>query len=393
VRAIATLLALILAAGAAGAGLLIVLPAPSKGLGLAAIAFSEKSAYVVAAGLAAMVLALLGVGSSPRYGWAALAVLLAFVACVAGVVPLVQARTVAGARGVALDVGRYLRASIDSEGPGHPDHTVQYATVDGGRALSMDVYVPPRPTSTSSSTPTRPVLVVHGGFWAAGDRGEASLASRRLADLGLTVFDVEYRTAPQPNWRVAVADVKCAIGWIKGHASTPHWNVDPAKVALLGRSAGGHLALMAAYTAGDPELPPSCETGDTSVDAVAALYAPTDLAWAHDHPANPRAADSPARIRDFLGGAPDAVAERYRALSPVERIPARPPRTLLAHGGRDQFVRAEQMTRLADRLSARGAPVDTLFIPWGQHAFDFVVGSFSSQLLEDALMRLYGARP
>ena len=68
------------------------------------------------------------------------------------------------------------------------------------------------------ATPSRPLLVIHGGFWAAGQRGEASLASRRLADLGFTVFDVEYRIAPQPNWQTAVGDVKCAIGWVKQHA-------------------------------------------------------------------------------------------------------------------------------------------------------------------------------
>ena len=80
--------------------------------------------------------------------------------------------------------------------------------------LSLDVYLPsPRP-----ATPSRPLLVVHGGFWAAGQRGEASLASRRLADLGFTVFDVEYRIAPQPNWQTALGDVKCAIGWVKQHA-------------------------------------------------------------------------------------------------------------------------------------------------------------------------------
>jgi acetyl esterase/lipase len=43
----------------------------------------------------------------------------------------------------------------------------------------------------------------------------------------------------------------------------PDWNIDPTKVALLGRSAGGHLALMAAYAAADPALPATCDAGDT----------------------------------------------------------------------------------------------------------------------------------
>src|SRR5262249_4104731 len=139
---------------------------------------------------------------------------------------------------------RYLHAQIDSEGPGQPDRTIPYNTALG-RVLSMDVYLPkPRP-----ATPSRPILVLHGGFWQRGQRGEAPFTSQHLADLGFTVFDADYRVAPQPNYQTAVGDVKCAIGWIKQHASSPEWNVDPGKLTLLGRSAGGHLALIAAYTA------------------------------------------------------------------------------------------------------------------------------------------------
>ena len=61
------------------------------------------------------------------------------------------------------------------------------------------------------------------------------------------------------------------------------------------------------------------------------------------------------------------------------------PRTLLVQGGRDQFVAPDQMDRLAARLTALAVPHETLFIPYAQHAFDFVPGSFSSQILEATL--------
>src|SRR6185503_2749063 len=150
----------------------------------------------------------------------------------------------------------------------------------------------------------------------AGQKGEATLQSRRLADLGFTVFDVQYRITPQPNWKTATGDVKCAIGWVKAHADTPDWNVDPTKLAILGRSAGGHLALMAAYTPTDSELPASCDVTDTSVEAVISLYAPTDLSWGYKYPANRWVMDSRAKLRAFLGGAPDQAGNRYHDLSP-----------------------------------------------------------------------------
>jgi acetyl esterase/lipase len=391
VRTVLRLLGLLLAAGAVGAASLIVLPAPTKSLALAAIVASERSAFLVAAAIVAlgMALVLRGVGS-PFV--AAVTGLLAVSAIALGMIPLLQARQLASARGLPLDFKRYLHAQLDTEGPGQPDRTVPFATVEGGQVLSLDVYLPePRP-----ATPSRPVLVIHGGFWQLGRRGEASMQSRHLADLGFTVFDVEYRLAPQPNWQSAVGDVKCAIGWVKQHASSPEWNVDPAKVTLLGRSAGAHLALMAAYTAGDPDLPPTCAApdaaADTGVASVISLYGPTDLAWAYAHPGNLHATDSPAKLRAFLGDAPEREPDRYRALSPTERVTAKAPRTLLVQGGRDQFVTPDQMERLASRLAAAGVPHDTLAIPYAQHAFDFVPGSFSSQILEATLRKFLAGR-
>jgi len=311
-----------------------------------------------------------------------LAVVLVVAAVGVCILPLAQARSLAKTRGVSLDFGRYLRASIDSEGPGHPSQTVNHATVNG-TPLALDVYLPrQRP-----ATPGRAILVVHGGFWAAGEKGEATLQSRRLADLGFTVFDVQYRIAPQPNWQSATGDVKCAIGWVKQHADMPEWNVDPKRVALLGRSAGGHLALMAAYAPADPELPASCEAGDTTVDAVVSLYAPTDLSWGYKYPANRWVSDSRAKMRAFLGGPPDQAGDRYKALSPLERVTPTAPRTLLAHGGRDQFVPFGHMGLLAARLRAMGVPCETLYIPYAQHSFDFVVGGFSDQILEAELLK------
>jgi len=381
VAAVAKLFALVIAVATAAAAALIVVPAPTQGLALVAIAASEKSVLIAAVATVALPLAFLGSRRGRRLP-AAVAVVLAVAAIVTSALPIVQARRLASARGVRLDMLRYIRAPIDREGPGEPTQTVSYATING-TPMALDVYLPAR----RPETPGRALLIVHGGFWSRGDKGDAPLASRRLADLGFTVFDVQYRTSPQPNWKTAVGDVKCAIGWVKQHAVTPAWNVDATKIALLGRSAGGHLALMAAYAPTDPELPPSCDdAGDTSVEAVAALYAPADLTWGYNNPVRPRISDNRAKLRAFLGGTPEDAAARYVALSPVERVTTGSPRTLLAHGGRDQFVSHGHMGLLGARLRAIGVPCETIFIPYGQHAFDFVVGSLSSQILEAALL-------
>jgi acetyl esterase/lipase len=385
VAAVAKFLALLIAGAAAIAAALIVLPSLHAKMALAAIVASERSALIAAAAVVSLPLAFFGF-TRGRRAPSALAVVLAVAAVGMCILPLAQARSLAKARGVSLDIGRYLQARVDTEGPGHPSKTVNHATVNG-TPLALDVYLP----RARPSKPGRAVLVVHGGFWSAGQSGEAALQSRRLADLGFTVFDVQYRITPQPNWQTATGDVKCAIGWVKQHADTPDWNIDPKKVALLGRSAGGHLALMAAYAPSDPELPATCDAGDTSVDAVIALYAPTDLAWGYKYPANKWVSDSRAKMRAFLGGTPEQAGDRYRALSPLERVTVAAPRTLLAHGGRDQLIPHGHMGLLAARLRAMGVPCETLFIPYAQHAFDFVVGGFSDQILEAEMVKFLRA--
>lgn len=104
----------------------------------------------------------------------------------------------------------------------------------------------------------------------------------------------------------------------------------------------------------------------------------------------PRVSDSRAKLRAFLGGTLDDAAHRYRALSPIERVTIGSLRTLLAHGGRDQFVSHGHMGLLDARRRGYGTPCETIFIPYAQHAFDVVVGGLSSQIFEAALLDFLG---
>jgi acetyl esterase/lipase len=384
---VAVVLAVLLALASAAAAALIVLPAPSKSLAFLAVATGEKSVFVAGTAIVAAVLALFASRPGTRLV-AFISVLLSLCALIVALIPPAQALRLASEQRVNLNFSRYLQANIDTQGPIKAERTVTYLTVDE-RSLGIDVYAPrPRPAE-----PSRAIVVLHGGGWSLGNKGDASLSSQWLADHGFTVFDVEYRTTPQPNWKAAIGDVKCAVGWVKQHASTPDWNIDPKKMTLLGRSAGGHLALLAAYTPADPKLPPSCGAPDTSVESVVAYYAPTDLTWGYQHPASVRVYDSSEKLRGFVGGAPDSNAELYRLLSPTERVTTASPRTLLLHGGRDQFIGRQHVDLLTDKLHAAEVRYETLIIPYAQHGFDFVFGGLSGQIAEAVLLRFLDATP
>jgi acetyl esterase/lipase len=380
VRAVARWISIVLTVAAAACAALVVVPAPLKGLAFLAILVDEKTFVVAGAALLAAALA----GLSRCRPWIVVQTALALVIIGVSALPPVRALRLATQRKVTLDLPRYLRASVDDGAP-HPARTVVYATVDG-QPLALDVYLPTT-QSTRRAAGFPAVIVVHGGGWSADDKGGAPLASAWLAARGFAVFDIQYRIAPQPNWRTATGDVKCAIGWVKRHARHTDVDVDSERVTLLGRSAGAHLALLAAYTPDDPALPPSCEAGDTRVASVISYYGPTDLTWAYAHPSNPRVFDVSQRLGNFMGGAPATLADRYHAMSPTDRATASSPPTLLIQGGHDQFVRPVQAELLAARLRALNVRHEVLVIPYAEHGFDFISGGLAAQLAESAVMQ------
>ncbi|MES1165210.1 MAG: hypothetical protein ABUR63_05605 [Verrucomicrobiota bacterium] len=95
----------------------------------------------------------------------------------------------------------------------------------------------------------------------------------------------------------------------------------------------------------------------------------------------------------MIGGPPESTGELYKMLSPTERVTPKAPRTLLIHGGRDQFVGKQHVDFLTEKLHQAEVRYETLIIPYAQHSFDFVFGGFSEQIVETVLMRFLAAAP
>jgi acetyl esterase/lipase len=355
---------------AAFSTLFIVVPAPARSLWLLAVAASEWSLWFGALGLLGAVLSLLALAYEGHPA-AFLGVGLGLLAVALALVPPLQARHVAEQYSIQLSLRRYLFGQSPPQGSSGPQ-LLQFATVDG-QPLMLDAYLP------SDRTALHPaIMVLHGGSWSSGDKGDFPQWNHWLVEQGYAVFDVQYRLAPQPNWRSATGDVKCAIGWVKRNAV--EYGVDPLRIALLGRSAGGHLALLAAYTPLETDLPPSCPAPDTTVQAVIAFYAPTDLAWGYEHPANQRVIDGPGTLRRFLGGDPDTVPDAFRTASPTTHVGAQTPPTLLFHGGHDQLVRDTNTELLAKALAEAGVAHQAIYLPYAQHGFDYNFNGWGSQI-------------
>jgi acetyl esterase/lipase len=250
--------------------------------------------------------------------------------------------------------------------------------------LTADVFHAPGP-------PPHPfVVVVHGGSWRRGDKGELRHSSRRLAAAGYTVVDVRYALAPAEPFPRGIADVKCLLGRVRERAD--ELGIDPARAALFGRSAGGQIALIAAYSVGDPRLRPSCPVADEPVRAVAALYAPSDLVWGHDNPMVPDVIQGTESIELYLGGAPAEAPEAYRLATAMSWVGRAVPPTLLVHGGGDQLVSPIHSRRLAAALAGLGREFTFIEVPMGEHGMDARPGGVGEQISRHAVLDFLAAR-
>lgn len=395
---------------ALAAAIWIVAPAPFYNVWLFSVAASEWSFALGA-------LALFGIGGALVFGGGKIkiaSILTGAAALLISLFPLASALAARRENAVSLSFGRYASGFLRQKSVGQPE-TFQFAAVDG-QQLKLDVYSPPAGVRKNGAG----VVVVHGGSWNAGERGDFPRWNEMLARNGYTVFDIDYRIAPQPNFLTATGDVKCAVLWIKRNAA--RFQISPGKIVLLGRSAGAHLALLAAYSAGDARLSPSCggyENGENaslenassnetenvslnknsslneSVRGVVSFYAPVDLVWSYDNPANERVIDGKKTLRRFVGGSPYDSAEmreKYLLASPASHVKNGTPPTLLIHGGRDQLVGSENMNLLAERLNEANVPHKTVFLSYAQHGFDYNADGWGAQVAESILLDFLGEK-
>ncbi|MEO8336263.1 MAG: alpha/beta hydrolase [bacterium] len=303
--------------------------------------------------------------SHGRLRWASIVVLV-LSACVAAR-PLTQFARVAAAASaqVGNDAGP-PRFSLLTALRGLPtssdvvERAINYAAPDGTR-LTMRLYA-------LSAKATRPVVVViYGGAWRGGDASQGAHVSKALAARGFAVAAIDYRHAPRAQFPSQLDDVNFSIGMLRD--SSTAWGLDPGRMALLGRSSGGHLAELSAFS---PTRSP--------LKAVVAIYAPFDLVQGYEDLPRPDPIGVRSVLRGFTGGTPEDHPRVYRAASPSSFVMPGLPPTLLIYGGRDHIVKPEFNRGAAAALRAARVPVVSVEVPWAEHGFDMARGGLGSQL-------------
>ncbi|WP_156758165.1 alpha/beta hydrolase [Actinokineospora pegani] len=247
-----------------------------------------------------------------------------------------------------------------------PDEHLVYTTTPAGQDLHAAVY---RPSAAGS-----PLLVyVHGGGWVAGSELDRGKDMRWFADRGWLVVSVEYTlaTADRATWDVAGPQVGCALTWAAAQA--PRWGGDASRIALLGDSAGGQLAITNAYRAAVDQARSSCGGTVPKSSAVAVQYPAVDPVggYVEGYSLGDSLTTDTRRLgRAYFGGSPDEVPDRYRALSGAAVItPAAPP-TLVISPDDDVVVPPAGVRDFADRATRAGVDTTLVELPFANHAYD-----------------------
>ena len=228
-----------------------------------------------------------------------------------------------------------------------------------GDALLLDACLPaaPAPGSTANPAPLASVILIHGGSWTRGDKADTGYREvcEWLARNGYPTFSVDYRMDPEYHFPAALDDVRTAVAWVRASPQRSRFDLDPARIAAFGGSAGGNLASLLG-TVGTGPL-----TRGTRVAAVVDLSGPADLTGADTTPAF-----LPVQLA-FLGCSSEDACPAARAASPIFAVSHDDPPFFIANSTNERIPIA-QSRRFADALRAVGVPATFTPVPGAAHS-------------------------
>jgi acetyl esterase/lipase len=262
----------------------------------------------------------------------------------------------------------------------HEPDITYYTVPQTGQSLLCDLWRPPPQVTPSGLA----FIYYHGGGWRTLDKDTLTRPFfRRLASQGHLVMDASYRLYPEVDMFEMLGDAKQALAWLKSQAQ--QYDVNPERIVVAGGSAGGHLALLVAYTARHPALTPAdLQHLDGSVRAAVAYYPPVDISayvrFKEYGPFTFGPLDIPSRRQvaaRLIGGPPEELPERYALFSPTNHITPSCPPTLLLVAEDDDIVPVEPIKAFHQQLREAGVAAVLVQFPGTEHGFDLALPRYS----------------
>ena len=236
---------------------------------------------------------------------------------------------------------------------GIPDYprikNVVYSTTFG--ALPLDLYLATAPG------PRPALLYIHGGAWSNGNKngGYGLALVPALAMAGITIVSLNYRLAPTWRFPAMIEDVRCAIRFMRSR--TLQWNIDADRIGVMGNSAGGHLAALAALASDSHWVTPEWSGVSSDVQLAVCLWGPSDLRTA-----------TGSELQDRLVAVFGEGQEALRVGSPITYVSNSAPPFLIVNGEADTTVPVTQSITLHDALIEHECSSELLLVANAGHS-------------------------
>ncbi len=275
---------------------------------------------------------------------------------------------------MAVGIGLEKMINMNPEIPADIEEIkdIEYKNING-KSLQLDIY---RPRNIVKPLPL--LVFIHGGGWRSGKRSDYLVYLTAFAKKGYMTATVSYRLLKDGPYPACAEDITDAVQWF--YRNGEKYGYDPDKIALIGGSAGAHLALLAAYEWKKPN-----DTIDSiakveprhRIKAVVDIYGPIDLTTEY--------AQNQSLVTSFMAHSYKEAPELYREASPINYVDKSDPPTMILHGTSDDLVPISQSDMLKAKLDAVGVPNVYYKVPLWPHAMDVVqrVNDFSQVKMND----------
>jgi acetyl esterase/lipase len=251
---------------------------------------------------------------------------------------------------MTLSSGEYFKL-WSGEAPGALPETIA-APEPTGHTPTLQVYLPTSGTATGASI----VICPGGGYRRLADHEGPTIAAW-LASYGITTFVLRYRLGPIYNYPTQLTDVRRGLRYVRAHVAD--WQLDPARIGVLGFSAGGHLTSQAAtrFTVGESDAVDPIERVSSRPDLQILIYPVISFNLTYQ-PVNALLAEDPQPEQDLL----DKLSSELHVCSDT-------PPAFLVHSTEDITVVVENSDRYAASLAAAGIPYEYVRGSIGGHGF------------------------
>ena len=218
---------------------------------------------------------------------------------------------------------------------------------------TITVYPPPEGKNNGAA-----IVICPGGGYGGLAAHEGRPVAEWANSLGMTGAVLRYRLGPKYKHPVMQQDVNRAIRTVRHHAKA--WGVDPARVGVLGFSAGGHEASTAAthYDAGKPDASDEVERQGCRPDVAILIYPVITMTDPHTHKGS---------RQNLLGKEPDP--KLVELMSNEKRVTKDTPPTFLVHSSDDKVVPIENSFLFAEALAKHGVPFTLVSFKTGAHGY------------------------